>query len=95
MPTNNSPTLDLLETLFPGRLLIRATEAGECLSLAEQTTRNKLHAGTFPLKTVLLGGKRLVKKTDLARYIDELGIDKKQRGRPTKASVIARERGGQ
>ncbi|MFM0729318.1 hypothetical protein PQQ52_02325 [Paraburkholderia sediminicola] len=47
------------------------------------------------MKTVLLGGKRLVKKTDLARYIDELGIDKKQRGRPTKASVIALERGGQ
>ncbi|AOJ14118.1 hypothetical protein DF161_19885 [Burkholderia stagnalis] len=85
----------MLETLFPGLLLIPVVKAGECLSLAEQTTRNKLHCGTFPVKTVMLGGKRLVKKTDLADYITELGAEKRPRGRPTKAAILARERGGE
>lgn len=88
-------TLEYLETLYPRLVLIPAVAAGELLSFKPQTTRNKLHDGTFPVRTVLVGGKRLVKKTDLARYIDELGTEKKQRGRPTKAAVLARERGGQ
>ncbi|WP_124470982.1 hypothetical protein [Burkholderia ubonensis] len=93
MSTNS--TLDYLESLWPRQALVPALEAGKCLSYAPQTTRNKLAKGQFPISTVLVGGKRLVKKTDLAQYIDELGTEKKRRGRPTKAAVIARERGDQ
>lgn len=90
MPTT---TLEYLESLFPGLALVPVLKAGECLSYAPQTVKNKLAKGQFPVTTVLVGGKRLVKKTELARYIDELGTEKKRRGRPTEAAVIARERG--
>lgn len=91
MLTNS--TLDYLESLWPRQALVPVLEAGKCLSYAPQTTRNKLAKGQFPVPTVLVGGKRLVNKTQLARYIDELSIEKKRRGRPTKAEVIARDRG--
>lgn len=90
MSTSTPSTLQYLETLFPGLALVPVVKAGECLSLAPQTTRNKLATGQFPVKTVLLGGKRLVKKTDLAHYIDDLGEEKRPRGRPSKAAVRAR-----
>ncbi|KVM75110.1 hypothetical protein WJ60_32735 [Burkholderia ubonensis] len=73
--------------------LVPVLKAGACLSYAPQTVKNKLAKGQFPIATVLVGGKRLVKKTLLAAYIDELGTEKKRRGRPTKAEAIARERG--
>lgn len=89
-------TLQYLETLYPRLALIPAVAAGELLSFKPQTTRNKLHDGTFPVRTVLVGGKRLVRKIDLARYIDdELGSEKRPRGRPTKAATLTRERGGE
>lgn len=86
-----SPTLLYLDALFPGLVVIPVVKVGTCLTFAAQTTRNKLHAGEFPVETFLLGGKRVVKKTDLAHYIDGLA---KQRGpgRPrgsTKAARIA------
>ena len=95
MSTSTTSISEYLEDLFPGLALVPVLKAGECLSYAPQTTRNKVHDGSFPVRTVLLGGKRLVKKSDLAAYIDGLGQDKPKRGRPTKASVLARERGDQ
>lgn len=89
----STTTLEYLESLFPGLALIPVLKAGACLSYAPQTVKNKLAKGQFPIATVLVGGKRLVKKTLLASYIDELGT--KRRGRPSKAEVIARERGGE
>lgn len=77
-----SPTLALLETIFPGQVVIPVIKAGTALSLAPQTTRNKISAGEFPVTTFLLGGKRVVRKSDLAAYIDNLGT--KKRGRPSK-----------
>ncbi len=79
-----------LESIFPGMALVPVLEAGQCLSYAPQTTKNKVHNGTFPIKTILVGGKRVVKKTDLAYYIDCLGQDKPRRGRPTKAEIRER-----
>lgn len=80
-----SATFEYLQTLFPRQLVVPAVQAGECLDLAHQTTRNKIHDGTFPLKTFVIGGKRLVKITDLAEYIERLGQEKPKRGRPPKA----------
>jgi hypothetical protein len=92
---STNSTLDYLESLWPRQALVPALEAGKCLSYAPQTTRNKLAKGQFPIRTVLVGGKRLVKKTDLAQYIDDLGTERKRRGRPTKAEILSRERGNQ
>jgi len=86
-----SSTLAYLESVFPGLALVPVLHAGQCLSYAAQTTKNKVHDGTFPIKTILVGGKRVVKKTDLASYIDSLGQDKPRRGRPTKAEQLQRQ----
>ncbi len=87
-----STSLGYLESIFPGVLLIPAIDAGRCLSLAPQTCRNKLSRGEFPIKTVLVGGKRLVNKLDLAVYLDSLSAPVRRRGRPvgsTKAAQLA------
>ncbi|ABF09697.1 hypothetical protein [Cupriavidus metallidurans] len=86
MPT--SPAFAYLESIFPGMALLPVLEAGQCLSYAPQTIKNKVHNGTFPVKTILVGGKRVVKKTDLAYYIDGLGQDRPRRGRRTKAELL-------
>jgi hypothetical protein len=83
MSLSPTPTWNYLESLFPGQALVPVIKAGCCLSYAQQTTRNKLASGEFPLKTSLLGGKRVVRKSDLAAYIDDLGA--KKRGRPKKS----------
>lgn len=87
-----SPTMAYLESIFPGQALIPAVKAGEALGYAHSTTRNKLVAGQFPIPTILVGSKRLVRKTDVADYIDSLAG--KRRGRPkgsTKALRVAAE----
>jgi hypothetical protein len=79
--------MEYLERLFPGQFLISAISAGIVLSYAQQTTRNMICAGTFPIPTQKLYGKRLAKKVDLADLLREMGqITKKKRGRPCKSA---------
>lgn len=79
-------TMSYLEIIFPGQLFIAAVLAGVCIGYSKQATRNKIQDETFPIPTFRIGGKRLVKKTDLAEYIDSLNQPgKKKRGRPLKA----------
>lgn len=84
-----SPTMAYLESIFPGQALVPAVKAGEALGYAQSTTRNKLVAGEFPIKTTLIGNKRVVRKTDLADYIDSLA-DKRGPGRPKGSTKAAR-----
>lgn len=84
-----SPTLAYLESIFPGQALVPAVKAGAALGYAVSTTRNKLVAGEFPIKTILIGNKRVVRKTDLADYIDSLA-DKRGPGRPKGSTKAAR-----
>lgn len=91
-----SQQMAYLESLFPGLALIPVVKAGSCLSYAAQTTRNKLLSGQFPVATYLIGGKRVVKKIDLATYLDNLSIKKASAGRPkgaTKAARIMQQQG--
>lgn len=84
-----SVTMTYLESIFPGQVVIPVIKAGTCLSWAAQTTRNKLSANNFPIRTFVIGGSRVVRKSDLAEYIDGLASGRSKRGRPkgsTKAS---------
>lgn len=54
-----SPTMQYLEYVFPGQALIPVIKAGQCLSFAPQTTRNKLYDGVFPIPTFKKGGEGL------------------------------------
>lgn len=94
--STNYNTIDYLESLFPAQVFIRAIAAGRVLGWADQTTRNQIYEKKFPIPTVLLGGQRVVKKIDLANFIDGFGGEQKKRGRPTKASKIeaAKQAGG-
>lgn len=82
---------DYLELLFPGQAVISATVAGRVLGLASQTVKNKVHQGTFPVLTHLVGGCRVVRKIDLAFFLDGLGDPaQKKRGRPRKVALAAK-----
>lgn len=62
--------------LFPDRALVNLKVGAVSVGWAEKTARNMLVNGTFPIKTVLVGRKRLIVVADLARYYAELiGLD--------------------
>lgn len=86
-----SPTMAYLESIFPGQALIPAVKAGACLGYASQTVRNKIQAGEFPVDNFLVGKKRLVRKIDLADYLDGLVAPKAKRGRgrPRKEAALS------
>lgn len=58
--------------LFPGLALVNLKAGAASVGWAEKTARNKLSDKTFPIKTVLVGRKRLIDVEDLARYYAEL-----------------------
>lgn len=95
--------------LFPGIALADFAPAAAAIGLAEQTARDLLWRGKFPVRTVKIGRKRLVVVEDLARYYSELvGLDpaapapapaepSRKRGRPRNAarqSAQAAQEGG-
>ena len=62
--------------LFPGQVFADLAPAAHAIGLAEQTARDKIWLGKFPVQTVKIGRKRLVVVADLARYYAELvGLD--------------------
>ena len=67
--------------LFPDRALVNLKAGAIAVGWAEKTARNMLGNGTFPIKTILVGRKRLIVVEDLARYYAELiGTDAQEGG---------------
>jgi hypothetical protein len=52
-----------------GRILLPLDEAARALGIAEKTIRNQLVYGSFPIRTVKIGRRRLVVVADLLRFI--------------------------
>jgi len=67
-----SPTLQILMAQFDGRILVPFAQGVTALGLCEQSARNKLSQGTFPVPSVLQGSRRYIAVHDLAQYIDSL-----------------------
>ena len=63
---------DLNSTMALERRMLGINEVADYLGLSPQTIRNKLAAGTFPIKTKRIG--RLLKwdRRDVDRYLDKL-----------------------
>lgn len=59
--------------------------------MAKQTVRNKLSDGTFPVATYTHHNRRVVKKSELAAHVEQIG--KPGRGRPKKIVQNAPEAG--
>lgn len=54
-------------------LLVPLVEAAQLLGIAEKTARNWTSAGKFPVKTFLIGSKRMVRVADLEQFVASLG----------------------
>jgi hypothetical protein len=81
-------------------LLASFIEVGLSIGIAEQTSRNWVSAGKFPIPTFLIGRKRMVRVADVEAFVDGLGkkptdlegtdsvplcyAQKSKRGRPRK-----------
>jgi len=88
-----SVTIQLLLERFKGQILIPFIDAIAVAGIVEQTARNQIHRGEFPIPTVLNGSRRLIHIEDLANFIEGLrnqNLKKTRRGRPTKASQMAK-----
>ncbi len=95
MHKKNSSTLNLLLAKFNGQILIPFVDAVASVGFQEQSARNQLSKGTFPIPSVLSGSRRLIHVEDLANFIEGLRAEsqpsqKTRRGRPTKASQMAK-----
>ena len=53
--------------------LLTINEAAAALGLSPKTIRNRLSAGSFPIKAVRLAGRTLFKVADLDQLVDQLG----------------------
>lgn len=87
MPEN----LAYLETVFPAKAAIPVIQAGQLVGLASQTVRNRLHAGTFPIPTFLVGSRRMCLKLEIAKHLDQITQTEKpkpRRGPKTKSEKI-------
>lgn len=92
-----SSSLAILQAQFPGQIRIQLTSSAKVLDLAEQSIRNQISKGTFPIPTVLDGGRRFVFIQDLAEFLETQRLTasagkKKRRGPRTNAEKFAAER---
>jgi len=85
MQTQISSTLQILLAQFNGQVLIPFASASKSVGIPEQTARNRLASGNFPIPTVLNGSRRFIHISDLASYVESLRSPPKKPGRPTKA----------
>lgn len=84
-------TIQILLAQFNGQVLIPFVAASEAAGIPQQTARNRLAKGDYPIPTVLNGSRRFVHVADLCEYIESLRSPKPKpkRGPKTKASKFA------
>lgn len=95
-------TLALLESRYPGALIVKPTEAGRLLNQSRQSTYNQVCTGRFPIPLVTDHlNRRMVRLIDLANYIDGMTtiqplppVTRKAKGRPTKVEQVEANRLG-
>ena len=98
-------TAAILEARFPGVLVIKPVLAGSLLNQSHQSTYNQVSAGRFPVKLIVDHlGRKMVRLSDLAEYIDSLSTVEPQptepcniatpKGRPTKVEQMEAQRRG-
>ncbi len=92
-----SSFFEYLTSKYPPTLSIRLLS--EITNETEQTIRNAISKGTYPIPSFKFGSKRLFRLTDVAAFIDQQfriasthTSQPKPLGRPTKAQQIAKRR---
>ncbi len=91
---NLSSTLQILLAQFNGAVLIPFAQASEAVGIPQQTARNRLSSGTYPMQTVTNGARRFVHISDLADFVESLRPEppKPKRGRPRKSQKLQSEK---
>jgi hypothetical protein len=84
-----------VKNVLKNKLLVPLWVGCDALSLSTKTARNQIAAGTFPLKTVLQGGRRFIATTDLVEYYQRLigDSDPDSPKKPEKPAEAAGKRG--
>jgi len=89
-------SIEYLSTRYLPTLSIH--EVSEITGEHEQTIRNRLSAGDYPIASFKVGKRRLFRLLDVATYIDQQCLadsshpsqKRPQRGRPTKVQQLAK-----
>lgn len=86
-------SLDFLASRYPATLSVK--QLSLITSESEQTIRNKLCCGSYPIASFLMGRKRVFRLIDVALYLDQAcGLGGMalvpRRGRPTKLEQLRR-----
>jgi hypothetical protein len=89
---------DTLSKQYPPTLSVHLLS--EITNEHEQTIRNKVSQGSYPIASFKIGRKRLFKLIDVAAYIDQQCAQDRshptnrpaRRGRPTKVAQLAKQR---
>ncbi len=94
---NTSSFFDYLSSRYP--LIITVRLLSEITNENEQSIRNSISKGDYPIPSFKLGHKRLFRLTNVASYIEHQvqiseipKVSPKPLGRPTKAEQIAKRR---
>lgn len=82
MSTNTSRNLELLQRLLPGQAVASLKDVARVRTASIKTIQNEVAAGTFPVRTIKIGRRRVVSILDLADYLDSLTDPTPTPGRP-------------
>ena len=86
MSIQHQSYLSVIQAAFPGKVFLSVDDAARALSRAVGAIRNDISDGSFPIKTVKIGARRLIPILELALYMDQLVEGKPHPGRPRTAS---------
>ena len=89
------PSTSHVDSTAEKPMLLSIDGTAHCVEIAPKTIRKWLSNGTCPFPTVSIGGRRLVRRTDLEKFIDELGCGprEKQPAETTVRQKVKRGRG--
>ena len=95
----DSSALEIILKLHPGQSRLSLVALAKLLDWAEQSIRNAISDGTFPIKSYKDGAHRFFDIRDIAEHLEKKrgeAIQKPKKnkvGRPTKAAQLARTAG--
>ncbi|MHB1566067.1 MAG: hypothetical protein ACYCXG_05045 [Acidiferrobacter sp.] len=72
MSIQHQSYLSVIQAAFPGKVFLSVDDAARALSRAVGAIRNDISDGSFPIKTVKIGTRRLIPILELALYMDQL-----------------------
>lgn len=83
---------DLIQKFHPGKLRLGVSSLAVVIDYHEQSIRNSVAKGTFPIHSYRENGKRYFDVRDVGAYLDSMrnAPTRRRRGRPSKEEQIAK-----